>query len=252
MSIFDTLRGVNYEDLISGGAHERLQNIEIIDSYGTSTRAKGWNTYRDANGHEVQIPEDINSSVTPFEPLILLVPPEKIGTHEATDPAWIPGPDEDQRGFANLSFDGGWHGSAIAVAAYGRCQGQEVDNKIYQQIYNALKKKGGIGILPDLEYGDLGVLDGHHRRMMAANGPIPLKYVPVQLIPYMSDPSVVLDTWHNDGRVWSPKEVFACFKEPGRVADAKRTKFGVIGSDGITRRILDTQPEVHIPLRNLL
>lgn len=247
-------RSSDYGDLIIGSNHERLQGVEIVHSYGTDVRKKGWETYIDKDTRdEVMIPETIDSSKTPFEPLVLLVPPEMIGTHEATDPDYIPREGEDMRGFGGISFESGWFGSPIAVAAFCTCQGNEViQNDIYQSIYQALSKNGGIGVLSELKFGDLGVLDGHHRRRMSAEGMIRLKYVPVQLIPYLIDESVILDTWHNDGNVWTAEKVFECFKTPDKYADAKRTKFGVRGTDGIIRRILDTQPSIYIPLENLI
>ena len=253
MGIFETLNLLNYGDLISGLGHERLRGIEINHSYGSDTRAKGWNTYLDVNGNEIQVPESINSSSTPFRPLILLVPPELIGTHEATNPIYVPSANEDQRGFSGLNFDSGWHGSPIAVAAFTKCKGNEIiDNAIYTSLSKALSAKGGVGILSDMKYGDLGVLDGHHRRKMAAEGYPLLRYIPVQLIPYLADSSVVLDTWHDDREIWTAENVFKCFKNKNQYTDSKRTKFGIIGTDGVTRRILDAQPEIHIPLENLI
>jgi hypothetical protein len=114
-----------------------------------------------------------------------------------------------------------------------------------------LSSNGGLGLLETFDYGDIGVLDGHHRRRYAVEGPIKLKYVPVQIMPYLYDPSVVLKTWHYDGRIWEAEKVFTCFKIPDEYADAKRTKFGVIGKDGSTRRILDAQPNITIHIDKL-
>lgn len=251
---YESGKSNDYEALISGANHERLRGMEILHTFGETTRAKGWDTYVDRlSGQEIQIEETIDSSKTPFEPLIMLVPPEMIGTHEATDPDYIPREGEDMRGFGGINFESGWMGSPIAVSAFCVCRGNEiVANDIYRSMYRALTNKGGVGVLSELNFGDLGVLDGHHRRRMAAEGPIKLKFVPVQLIPYLVDESVLLDTWHNDGNVWTAENVFDCFKVSDRYADAKRTKFGVRGTDGITRRILDTQPNVFIPLENLI
>jgi len=254
----DRLQHHEYGDLIFS-EHWRLQNIKIEHTFGEQQMRKGWGTYIDkVTGNEIKVPETIDSSKTPFGPLILFIPPKYLGTHENTigdpnNPKWVP-PGRKESGFAEIDFSIGWKGSPIAVAAFAICRGNIIlDRSIYNSLYNVLSKNGGLGILDTLEYGDLGILDGHHRVKMAEESlNLSLKYVPVQLIPYLFDPSVVLDTWHNDSNVWKGEQVFECFKIPDKFADAKRTKFGVRGTDGIVRRILDTQPNITIPLENLI
>lgn len=241
-----------YGDLIRFD-DERLQNISVEHSFGREMLERGWYSVLLPDGTYETKGETSDSSKTPFEPLILLVPPNLIGTHEATDPDHIPTEKEDKRGFEGVDFSQGWNGSPIAVACFAVCEGDKIiRSDIYPGIFKALSAHGGKGILDDLEYGDIGVLDGHHRRRYAAEGPVKLKYVPVQIIPYLYDPSVKLETWHLDGNCWEAQRVFECFKVPDQYADAKRTKFGVRGTDGITRRILNTQPNIKIPLKYLI
>jgi len=226
----------------------RLQGINISELHGENKR--GWYT----RGTHL-VPESADSTQTPFSPLILLVPPRLIGTHEDVigdpyNPSFVP-PGYATSGFAGIDFSNGWKGSPIAAAVYAPCLGNEIINPdLPINLISTLSANGGLGILDDLEYGDLGILDGHHRRALAEA--IGLKYVPVQIIPYLFDPSVILDTWHDDGVVWTAEQVFACFKIPGLFADAKRTKFGILGRDGTPRRILDAQPHIEIPLHNLV
>ena len=239
--------------------HWRLGGIEIRHTLGHEERDKGWGTYiNKATNKEVRIPEPIDSSKTPFEPLILLVPPALLGTHEDTigdpnDPQWIP-KGRKESGFSEIDLSRGWDGSPIAVAAFAVCRENEIiKSDIYPDIYRVLSANGGMGVLDTLEYGDLGILDGHHRVKMAAESTTQrLKYVPVQLIPFLYDASVVLDTWHNDDCVWTAEQVFECLKTTNKFADAKRTKFGIRGTDSVIRRILDTQPHLRIPLENLI
>lgn len=235
---------INYTKLIVGPPHPRLENIQILETSGDRTRARGWHTHRDRSGQEILVEETIDSSQTPFDPLILLVPPQFLGTHEATHAGWIAEASTDQFGTSRLDFEDGWHGSPIAVTA--------ANQEIYQNLANQLKSLGEIGLLPQFKYGDLGILDGHHRVKMALQGKTKLSYVPVQLIPYLIDDCVIMGTWHNDGKILSPESIFRYFKHPKLLADTKRTKFGIRGKDGVIRRILDSQPEIHIPLENLL
>lgn len=253
MSLREAPKVLNYGDLISSG-NSRLKGLKIIHSEGKQQRQRGWSSVHGKG----DIPEAIDSSKTPFRPLILLVPPKLLGTHEDTigdpnNPKWVPD-GRNESGFAEIDFSNGWDGSPIAVAAYTLCKGNGILNtQVYSSIYRALVTKGGMGIIDSLIYGDLGVLDGHHRVKMAAESLTQrLKYVPVQLIPYLFDNSVVLNTWHSDGNIWTAEQVFECFKTPNKYADAKRTKFGVVGTDGVTRRILDTQPSIKIPLKSLV
>jgi len=251
MSNKEFFRSYDYGDLILH-EHWRLQNIKIEHTHGEKIQQRGWGSVLRPDGEYDLVSETIDSSKTPFEPLILLVPPELLGTHEATDPDHIPVEGEEKRGFEGIDLSNGWDGSPLAAACFAVCKGDEIiKSDIYPSIYRTLLSHGGIGILDDLVYGDLGVLDGHHRRRLAAEDQPRLKYVPVQIIPYLYDPSVILRTWHYDGKVWKAEQVFECFKIPDKFADAKRTKFGITGRDGITRRILDAQPDIHIPLEDL-
>jgi hypothetical protein len=236
---------------------ERLRNIVIKDTDGTKKTARGWSSVlvkdKDGERYDPLVEETQDSTKTPFKPLILLVPPELLGTHEATDPDHIPVEGEDKKGFEGIDFTNGWNGSPLACACFAICNEDEVvKSDIYPSIFRRLTANKGVALLDQFEYGDFGVLDGHHRRRYAAEGPIRLKYVPIQIIPYLYDCSVVLRTWHADNNYWKAQRVFECFKKPDDYADAKRTKFGVVGKDGIIRRILDTQPNVTIPLHDLI
>lgn len=241
-----------YGDLIFS-EHWRLQNIKIEHTHGEKEQERGWNSVFKPDRTYDEVKETIDSSKTPFEPLILLVPPQLLGTHEATDPEH---PDEvpngyEVNGFSTIHFESGlWKGPAIAVAAFCVCEEDNiVTDNIYPSIVKSLSAKGGFGLLGGFEYGDLLILDGHHRNAKAIHEGF--THVPVQIIPYLHDASVILKTWHYDEKVWKGEEVFACAKTPGKYADAKRTKFGVLGTDGVKRRILDALPNLTMSLRNL-
>jgi hypothetical protein len=217
MAIPDKLESVDYRALIDT-SHPRLSDITIAPTHGS------WRA--------------------PFPPLILLVPPEQVGTHEETNP---PNPiteeDFSTGGFRDINLTDGWVGAPVAVAAHQNGEG----NVIYPQIAEALSfSPTGIGVLETLAYGDLFALDGHHRRKRTEHEGL---LVPVQVFPF-PHPNVHLDTWHDDGRVLSPREVFVHAKNPDSHVEAKRTKFIAV-TGGLSRRIRDAQPILHIPKANL-
>lgn len=244
---------------------ERLRNIAIMHSRGEKALARGWGSVLMPDKETyIKSPELIDSSQTPYETLLLLVSPEFLGTHERCDPDdHIPTGEEPKRGYEGIDYSPGWDGSPLACACFAVCKENEIiESSIYPDIHKRLLEHlGNLGVagvaaavldLDQKDYGNIGILDGHHRRKYAVEGPIKLKYVPIQIIPYLYDGSVVLRTWHADNEYWNAEQVFACFKDPEKNADAKKTKFGVIGKDGVIRRILNTQPYITIPLEDLI
>lgn len=217
----------NYGDFVKT-SHRRLADIHISRAFLPDSK-----------------PEDtVDSDQSPIETYILLVPPKLVGVHENTigDPFnhnYVP-PGHKHSGFAGIDLSNGWHGPAIAVAAQ--------TSKIYDDITNVLKNKGGIGLLSELDYGTLITLDGHHRLEMAIA--LGWEYIPVQLIPFPHK-NVVIGTWRDDGYIWTSNTVLECGQIPKWKAPEKRTKFQIKGKDDILRRIRNLQPLVHLPLLSL-
>lgn len=239
-----------------GDERWRLVDIEVTHTDGSTEQAKGWDSVINANGKTDNKSETINSLKTPFKTFVVLMDPKMLGTHEDTD--------EDN--LKTIDFSKGWNGPAIAGIVVPDGKGG-----IYEKMLNAVTDANDVtlAILGDVGYGKIGIADGHHRQKVASEGQQDgyktaiskairqaikqgLQYVPVQIIPFGTDPSVVLDTWHSDGKVWTPEQVYECFQDSAKMADAKRTKFGVTGTDGVTRRILSALPNVKVPLENLL
>lgn len=225
-----SLPELGYKDLIST-SDPRLDNIEVMHRFIPATEVEG----------------ETDSRKSPLKrPIILLVPPSCLGTHEKTIGNPLK-PDEaptghDKSGFAEIDMDSGWHGPPVAVAAYSK--------QIYIEIAKVLLRKGRIGLIEKLDLGDLGVLDGHHRRELAiAKG---YKFIPVQLIPFPYNPHIFLGTHHDDGIIWTVNQIRTCFTDPYLLADEKRTMFQMIGTDGIARKIRHLQPHIHIPRANLV
>lgn len=218
---------LDYGDFIKT-SHWRLSNIRVSRALEQAER-----------------PEDtIDSNLSPIDTHILLVPPHLIGIHEDTignplDPTYIP-PGQDHSGFAEINLSVGWGGPTVAVAAQ--------TPEIYEKITNVLKKRGGLGLLSELDYGALVTLDGHHRLEMAIA--LGWSFIPVQLIPFPHS-KVVIGTWRDDGYVWNHNTVLDCGQIPKWKAPAKRTKFQMVGQDGVMRRIRNFQPRVDLPLSSL-
>jgi hypothetical protein len=242
----EALRLADIPDLINFN-NERLKGILFEHTYGKDVREDGFHSTLD--GHKV--PETIDSSKTKEPPLILIVPTDLLGTHEMTNP---PNPVTDADfaggGFSKIDFSNGWHGPPIAVAAYSEYKGDTpIRENLYKKIKNKFPKEGGIALLEDFEYGDFGVLDGHHRLEQARHDG--LDYVPVQVMPPLTDTSMIRSSWYQHIKPPTFESIFRCFKEPALHFKAKITKFGVKGTDGVIRRILSAQPKAHVPLANL-
>lgn len=166
----------------------------------------------------------------PFEPLIALVPPQLLGTHEACL----------ADGYGDIHFESGlWDGSPVAVGAYSE--------KIYENLAERLSE--GAKVVTDVEYGDLGILDGHHRTDLAIRK-LALRFIPVQVIP-LEHSGVVLGTWLENFVPLTVEQVRSYFKRPDEHVQPKTTKFQITGTDGRTRRIRDMQLRIKIPLENL-
>ncbi len=196
--------------------------IEVSHRHDINPR--GWNSTPDYD-----IPEEVNSEKSPFKPVIFLMPPEKLGTHEATK-------DEE---LSKIKFSNGWNGPAVAVAVM----------EPLPYFRYLIRFSNSIGVINNVSLGLFLVLDGHHR--VAAAIQEGLSHIPVQLFPYPYDKRVVLDTWLSDGKVLSHNEVLSMSLNKNKVAEAKRTKFGIWCLDNTIRRVASTQPNVKIPLKVL-
>ncbi len=172
----------------------------------------------------VEIVETPTSMASPFEIRIVLVNPHLIGTHERCVP------DFD---FSQISFEQGFDGPPISVGEFH--PGDYFYNNLVEEM----------SVLDNLEYGDLGVLDGHHRLEKAKR--LGLSYVPVQLIP-LRHPSLIIGTWLDNYVPLTVEQVVAHFKQPDMHVLPKATKFQVRGTDGSVYRIAHIQPTLRMPI----
>lgn len=164
--------------------------------------------------------------LSPFPICLLLMLPDLIGTHEAIDGHSGQNPD----------FVRGWNGSPIAIAA-------AESDRIFDQLGE------GVHVIESgLEYGQFGVLDGHHRR--AKSEAMGLRRIPAQLFP-LRCADIVIGTWDPSQPLLSKNDVVACFADPNLVFDLKATRFQVRGTDGTLRRIKDYQPRLAIESASL-
>lgn len=173
--------------------------------------------YHDQN---IRMEQTQGSRVSPFPICIVLTLPQLIGTHEGTK----------KEGLEGIDFSQGWNGFPIAAATLNE---------------RLLDKLGeGIHVVEHIDYGDIGVLDGHHRREMAERSR--LVYAVTQMFPLMH-PKVLINTWLENFAPLTPQEVAQYFKQKGKVVKPKATKFQIQGNDGVLRRIAESQPHVRVP-----
>lgn len=177
--------------------------------------------YHDKN---ISLEHTAGSRQSPFPVCIILTLPERIGTHEATK----------QEGLAGIDFSHGWNGFPIAVAS------------LNQRLLDELGE--GVHVVERVDYGDIGVLDGHHRREMAERQRF--AYAVTQMFPLMH-PQVIIGTWLENFTPLTPEQVAQYFKQKGKVVKPKATKFQIKGNDGVLRRIAESQPHVRVPRKVL-
>lgn len=172
----------------------------------------------------IKVEQTALSCLSPLPLCLILTLPELIGTHEATKP----------EGLRGIDFSHGWNGAPIAVAT--------LNEWLLEQLGE------GVHVVENVDYGDFGVLDGHHRRQVAENEG--LAYAMTQLIPLIS-PHVLINTWLENFTPLTPDEVASYFRQPEAVVPAKATKFQVVAQDGTVHRIMEMQPHVKTSRRLL-
>jgi hypothetical protein len=155
---------------------------------------------------------------------------KQVGTHEATIPANL----------AEIDYTHGWKETPVAIGApeFPHLQDDLLD-----------KLGAGIYLVESMEYGDFGILDGHHRRSAIERDG--LTFVISQLFPLIANhPYMKIGVWPDSaykGAPYSPQEISKFFRNRDEVVLAKATKFQIVGKDGVTRRIKEVQPEVLAP-----
>jgi hypothetical protein len=132
--------------------------------------------------HQIEVDPTETSYSNPFPLCLVVMKPELIGTHELTQP----------KGLEGINYSRGWNGAPIAVA-------NPHDDHLIEEL------GPGIHVVESgLEYGQFGVLDGHHRREVAERDG--LLRVITQLFPLCS-PNIIISTWLENFTPLTPDEV---------------------------------------------
>lgn len=173
---------------------------------------------------EIVINETANSQLSPFESCLILALVKEVGEHEGINADNL---DE-------INFSNGWKGAPIAVAAQ--------DDDLFEKL------GAGLHIVEAMNYGDLGVLDGHHR--LTKSKIEGFTYVVTQLFPLIH-PNVIIDTWLENYSPLTAEQVKKYLKTPRSVVPPKATKFQVIDNNNQKRRIMEIQPNVSVGIKTL-
>lgn len=169
---------------------------------------------------EISIKEKNLSADLPFPRYLFIVFPHLIGTHEAFIPEKSSG----------LDLSEGWHGVPLSVTSFS------------PRLLNALTDPG-IYTIEGLEYGELGLLDGHHRRAAAI---FQGSKVVVQL--FMADsPNLIIETWGENDIALSMEDIKIAFQDENTVFPPRSTKFKMLHSDGIRYHLTLFQPRIVLP-----
>jgi len=182
-----------------------------------------------------------NSDKTLMLPKFMIVDINKIGTHEIANNV-----------HENQTFDVieslikfGYKGPAISVFETGKDSYYET---ISQNTFNEFK----------IEYGQIGVADGHNRlaalKDLDNQGKLKSRFLPVQIIPARNQSIVKIKVDDPKEEIWTIEQIESCFKEKEKtMQDSKNTShFEIAFMDGVWRRIREAQPDIYIPLDELI
>lgn len=165
----------------------------------------------------VSMSEKKLSEHLPFPRYIFIVDPNLLGTHEA----FI------SEKSSKLDLTQGWYGDPLSVTSFS------------PRLLNALADPG-IYTINGLVYGELGLLDGHHRRQAAI---FQGSKVVVQLF-LPDNPNLVIETWSENDIAPSLEMIKIAFQNEDTVFPPRATKFKMLHTDGNRYPLTWFQPKV--------
>lgn len=160
----------------------------------------------------------------PFPQRILIARPEQVARHER----FI----EDK--LATISMATGWKGNPLAVTSFS------------ERLIKATCEPG-VYLLEGIEYGELGILDGHHRHEVALRTG---GFVVAQLFP-MDSPQLIIETWDGTGTPISKEEVKTVLLNPDLYLPPRATRFRLVDENGNRDGLASFQPHVTLPFEAL-
>jgi len=166
------------------------------------------------------IREKEKSFSLPFPQWIFITRPQQIARHERFV--------ESKLGTINML--NGWKGNPLAVTSFS------------ERLLQATREPG-VYLLEGLAYGELGILDGHHRHEVASRAN---SFVVTQLFP-MNAPELIIETWDGTGTPLSKEEVKEVLLDPELYLPPRSTRFRLVEKDGSTDGLPAFQPHITLP-----
>jgi hypothetical protein len=166
------------------------------------------------------IREKEKSLTLPFPRWLFITSPHQIARHER----FI----EDK--LSKINMKKGWKGNPLAVTSFS------------ERLLLATKEPGTY-LLDGLQYGELGILDGHHRHEVAIRNN---SLVVAQLFP-VDAPQLIIETWDGTGTPLTKDDVKTVLLDPELYLPPRSTRFRIIEEDGGSDGLPAFQPHVTLP-----
>lgn len=176
--------------------------------------------------HAIQQARKSDLAMFPFR--LVYVDYRLIGTHEALDTKL-------ERTVYDSILANGYSGPPISVFENG-------SDRIFTS---------GIENSPlEINYGDVGIADGHHRfkslTMLGDQGLLRNVFIPVQLIPTHDNEIIRVGTIDQNEEPLSVAEIEACFADPLQSVPICSSHFQTKAADGHWYKLDHIQPDLHI------
>ena len=170
------------------------------------------------------IREKEKSLSLPFPKWIFITTPNQIARHER----FI----EDK--LSGINMTNGWKGNPLAVTSFS------------QRLLSATKEPG-VYVVEGLQYGELGILDGHHRHEAATRNN---SLVVAQLFP-LDTPQLIIETWDGTGKPFTKEDIKRVLLDPDLYLPPRSTRFRIVGENGESDGLPTFQPHVTLSLSQL-
>ena len=162
---------------------------------------------------------------------------QEVGTHEPTDLTKL-------EALLTAFLSQGYQGPPVSVL-----------HRDSDTLFSSLQTEEPL-LLTTISYGDIGVADGHHRlqalRVLDWANLLAVRELPFQLVPARNPDIVRLASSIPETKPFTLTEIVACFPDERTVISDCATYFEARLADGTWQRLQESQPDVHIPLEDLV
>ena len=163
------------------------------------------------------IREKEKSFELPFPVWLFITNPQQISRHEQ----FI----EDK--LTKINMTNGWRGNPLAVTSFS------------ERLLSATQEPG-VYLLEGLQYGELGILDGHHRHEVALRSN---SLVVAQLFPFDA-PQLIIQSWDGTGVPFTKDDVKTVLLDSELYLPPRSTRFRLIDKNGDCDGLPAFQPHV--------